>query len=141
MNKENLISCKNLMEGRGKVVEVIKQKKQEYTESIKLLVEDLNHIDFKIVEAKKTIDEDAKKEFKETGNKKLMGGIGIQEKVKVSYNEKDALNWAKQSNLCLLLDTKSFDKLAKTQDLEFVKKEDLVKVTYPKQILLEEEVV
>ena len=77
------------------------------------------------------IEVDALKEYNEKGIKKFNGGIGIRCTKKYNYNEDEALKWAKSHNLCLTLDNKAFKELAKTQNFEFVKVEDTIKVTFP----------
>ena len=79
----------------------------------------------------------AEKEFKETGVKKLFGGIGIRELTKMEYDSDEALKWAKSHSLCLKLDDKSFKQIAKTQEIDFVKTTKEVIVTFPKEIVVD----
>lgn len=66
--------------------------------------------------------------------KKLIGGLGIRVSTSIEYESDKAFNWAKEHSLCLQLDKKGFEKLAKAQDIEFVNKCDKVTVTFPKRI-------
>ena len=77
-------------------------------------------------------------EYKHTGNKKLIGGLGIRIGTNLNYDTKTALNWATEHNMCLTLDKKNFDKIAKTQEMDFVKKEEIISVTFPKEIKFDE---
>jgi len=47
-------------------------------------------------------------------------GVGIREKTVLYYIEQDAYNWALRHKLCLKLDTKPFEKLAKDGGMDFV---------------------
>jgi len=76
----------------------------------------------------------AKQEYDTHQNKKLLGGLGIQIRKKVLYEEKDAMNWAKEHSMCLSLDKRSFEKIAKTQEMSFVQHEENILVTFPKNI-------
>jgi len=54
--------------------------------------------------------------YEETGNKKPAPGVGIREAKKVIYEKPDALAWAKDHGVCLDLDHKAFEALAKSCD-------------------------
>jgi len=74
-------------------------------------------------------------EFKETGKKKLLGGIGIRERTKLQYEADKAMEWALDHELCLKLDIAKFESIAKTDsELDFVQYETEVIVTFPKEI-------
>ena len=47
-------------------------------------------------------------------------GVGIREKTVLYYLETDAYNWALEHKLCLRLDTKPFERLAKDGSMDFV---------------------
>ena len=82
---------------------------------------------------------DAEKEFKETGNKKLLGGIGIRILTKLIYSEDIAMSWAEENMpiaVKKVLDKKQFEAFAKTNDLDCVEKEEKVSVTFPKEIII-----
>jgi len=91
-----------------------------------------------IAELKEKIEPLVLAEFKKTKKKKTYGGVGIQEKNVLTYDEKKALAWAINKQLCLVLDKKPFEKLAVTQDIDFVTSEKKPKVTYPKVINIPE---
>lgn len=77
-------------------------------------------------------------DFKETGEKKLLGGIGIRVGVKLFYDDRAAMYWALDHKMCLKLDSRNFEKIAKTQEIDFVKKEEVITVTFPKEIKIED---
>jgi len=77
-------------------------------------------------------------EFTETGKKKLFGGIGIREKTVIKYDEAKALRWAKEKDMFVQLDKKSFDKAAPGLSLDFVKIEKDIQVTFPKEVKIDE---
>ena len=91
-----------------------------------------------VADLKAQIEPLAIQEFKDTGKKKLYGGIGIQEKNVLEYEEKKAFYWALDKGICLSLHKKDFEKVASTMNLDFVTKGKVEKVTYPKEIKLEE---
>lgn len=76
--------------------------------------------------------------YAQTGDKKLFGGVGIRVGEKLLYSEEQAFTWAKEHSLALKLDTKTFETLAKTMDLPFVKKEEVITPTIPVVIKVDE---
>lgn len=77
-------------------------------------------------------------EYAETQEKKLTGGLGIQIKTKLAYEADDALKWATEHKMCLGLNKKAFEAVAKTQPLDFVTKEENTLVTFPQTLKLED---
>jgi len=140
--KENLIDLKEVMIYNETTKSLIAEIKKEMEEKISKIKEERKVLEYeaKENELKSKIIESAKKEFKETSNKKLLGGIGIREVKEYGYCEEDAFKWAKEHSLCLQLDKKAFEGLAKTQNFDFVEVGNIVQVTFPKEIFLLEEV-
>ena len=68
-----------------------------------------------------------------TGEKKF-GQVGIRITTNYMYTEENALNWAKEHDLCLALDKTAFKKQLKVQLLEFVQTEEVPTATIPTQI-------
>jgi hypothetical protein len=137
MNIENLKTLQSKMIELEKTSENIKTKKTEFDKIIESEVLLKKNLELEIETVKKVIEEEALKEYKETKNKKLDGGIGIKVMNTLTYAKEDAFKWAKEHNLCLLFDDKSFETLASTQDLDFFTKSTNDKVTFPKVIKLE----
>ncbi len=138
--KENLISLRDIINHNEQTRLLIAQIKKEAEEKILKLKEQRNtdYCDQQEKELKEEIIISAKEEFNKTKNKKLLGGIGIREIKSYDYSETEALKWAKEHDLCLQLDKKSFDSLTKTQNFDFVKINEDIQVTFPKEIKLEE---
>jgi hypothetical protein len=111
---------------------------------LKEIFDNQNDVIYKIIEnhsencknLKDEIQKLGKEEFEKTGNKKLFGGIGIQERKSIVYDEKKAFEFAKEKDMFLSLDKKSFETAAKSLNLDFVKEEKEIKVTIPKEIKL-----
>ncbi len=80
-------------------------------------------------------------EFKETGNKKQVGGIGIRIMTKLEYDVKEAHTWAMDHKMALKLDVKTFENFVKAEPLciPFVEIKEVPQATLPKEIKLEEE--
>jgi hypothetical protein len=58
--------------------------------------------------------------IEKTGAKKITHGIGVRIVKELVYEPEKALQWAKHHDMCLNLDTKAFETLAKTQSMDFV---------------------
>ena len=54
-----------------------------------------------------------------------LGSIKIFGQLK--YNETEALNWAMEKKICLMLDKKAFEKVADSLDIPFVTREEIPK--------------
>lgn len=104
---------------------------EEFTSGSVLLLKELSA---DITAKKAEIEVLAKADFAKNKIKKLFGGVGIQEKSLCKYDMKDALKFAKEKDMFLLLDKKSFETAAGGLDLDFVTSEKVVKVTFPKVI-------
>ena len=75
--------------------------------------------------------------YEKTGDKKI-GQIGIRIMKDIIYDQEIAFKWAKEHSLCLNLDKKNFEKLAKTQDIEFVEIKERPIATIPTKIKIED---
>lgn len=119
-------------------VEILKTKKEAFFSTIADLEERISKLKETVNNTKSAIEEDATAIYEETKNKKFFGGIGIQERQKLVYEEKKALEWAKEKDMFLSLDVKAFEKVASTlEGLDFVTKKTKIKVTFPKEIKTE----
>ena len=113
--------------------------RKAFTEQNKSLIARME-VSSDIVHAiKEKVREEAIEEYGNTGEKKLLGGIGIRILSKLEYHELTAIEWAR-TNMSVaikeVLDKKQFEIFAKTNDLDFVKKEEKVSVTFPKEITI-----
>ena len=125
-----------LLKGLFSVKEELGKKNIEFKEVNKELFAQIEQIGKEICQIENDIEESALCDFVKTKEKKLTGGIGIQDRKNISYDETLAFKWAKEHGLCLKLDDTAFKKIAETQDLEFVNIDKDWKVTFPKQIKL-----
>ena len=62
--------------------------------------------------------------YSESGDRGGLKSVGAEVKLydTLAYTEADAMAWAKESGMCLALDKKGFEKVAKATDLPFVTK-------------------
>ena len=136
LNKENLEDFQKETNYLLNLKNELKENKRVFDDENRSLTEKIESY-FQIMEADKNkLKEAAIKDFEETGEKKLLGGIGIRVGTSINYDDNLAFSWAKEHSLCLQLDRKEFEKLAKTQDINGVTKEEKVSVTFPKEIKL-----
>ena len=151
LTKEDILQWKQQQEELENLQEELKQPKQELLFRIDQLKEEYQKNNKDLIEKieKTTKLQDKLKEdiklfavstYVNTENcpKKLIGGIGIRVGVKLSYDEELALKWAKEHSLALSLDKKRFEQLAKTENIDFVKKEDKITATWPKELKLDD---
>jgi hypothetical protein len=114
MNRENLEKLKTLQDQLELKNNFIKQRKEEFALIINSDLECADSLKSQIELYKQGIEAEALKEFKETGKKQLLGGIKIQERKKKSIDILPPMKWLK------------------------VKTETVNKVTFPKEIKLED---
>lgn len=116
----------------------LKTKREAFeTENIEL-IDHIHTTQEQLEQHKELITLQAKQEYEATTQKKLLGGIGIRIVKLLTYELPEALSWAKKHDMALSLDKKLFENIAKTQLLPFVDISEEVKVTFPREIVLEE---
>jgi len=129
--KEQILKLKTL---RDKI-ELLKNKKriayEKYMAENNSLFSELENVSEQMINTEMEIREIALTKYKETGEKKLNYGVGIRILKKLEYNDKEALKWAKEHNMALSLDKKSFDKIAKAEPMDFVKINEVPQATLP----------
>ena len=144
MNKEKVKELSEKTAELLKIDGILKIKKEAYELSI---VNDLASkaiITTEVTELKKVIEVEALEDYKLTEKKKLYGGIGIKSYTTITYDADKALQWCKEKQMCLEMNTKAFEKVApelskdETQKLGFVtfSKKDIV--TFPAEYILED---
>lgn len=136
MTRENLEKLRDLQTELSQKKAALKLKKDNFNKSIEIDNESIELLQSKETLYKQGIEVEALAEFKETGNKKLLGGIKVQEKTNViiSYKPEDALKFAKEKNMFLMYDKKGLDKAIPSLGvLPWVttKTEKFEKVTFP----------
>ena len=136
--KEKVQNYKKILELIAEQEKNLNIMKTTYEDSIKPIIEGLNTLKEKLDIEKKNIEESILKEFKETGNKKFVGGIGVQERKTVEYDEKKVFEWALDKKMFLSLDKKAFEKVAENIGAPTVVIGKKTIVTFPKEIVLED---
>lgn len=138
MKRENLEKLKTLQEQLELKQTYIKSRKEEFGKLLKNDTDYVDNLKSQIELYKQGIEVEALAEFKETGKKSLLGGVKIQVKKLIKYDLTKALAYCKEKDMFLTFDKKAFEKVAAGLGLVFVKTETVEKVTFPKEIKLEE---
>lgn len=136
---ETLKSLEKNMNQLSELKEELYNKQQVFNEQNEDLIKKIELLNNDKFHLKEVIKVAAADEFKDTGNKKLCGGVGIRVCSNLEYDRGIAFDWAKQHDLCLSisLDVKAFESVAKTQPIDFVTKKEHILVTFPKKIKFE----
>ncbi len=132
----------NLRTYLGEIAELegkLKIKKENFNIEIEGMSKKMIEIKEKIAMVKETITAEAIDEFKDTGNKALLGGVKVQEAKIIDYDEEQASNFAFEKKMFLNFDKKAFEKAAPSLNLDWVTFGKTQKVTFPKVIELEDE--
>lgn len=137
MNKLDLVELQNLNKEIEELTEDLKARKELFDKKNEKIVNEISSLNEKQAKLKEGISQDALSEFKESGEKKLLGGIGIRETSKISYDPKQAMDWAIANTMCLQLDKKKFEKVA-PELVDFITVKKVASVTFPKVLKLEE---
>ena len=138
MNLEKLKELKLALESEKVFSEEIKRLREQFEINNSMVFKSRDQNRETISNLKSILTENAEAGYEKDGIKKRLGGIGIKIMNKLEYEQNQAMSWAKEHQLCLTLDKKAFEQIAKTQDLDFVTKKEKVTVTFPKEIILEE---
>ena len=137
MNKEKLLELKVQMDIAGRIADFISEAKKDFEESIALEIQTLKQAAEKIDSIKKEIEPEALEEFNKTHQKKLLGGIGIQERKYVEMDVAKVREWCFEKQMFLEVDMKGFEKAAPSLNLPFAVEKKEPKVTFPKEIVIE----
>jgi len=118
------------------------EKEEAIKNQIAMVTEGLNaekkEVSREIDEIKGVLTLQGLETYQATGNKKLDGGLGIRVSSVLEYDQAKALEFAKEKNMFLQLDSKAFEKVAGSLGLDFVTTKDKITVTYPKEIVINE---
>jgi len=137
MKQENIIQLKATRTNLDDLKVELAEKKQEFEEQNSELIEKIEKTTLDLNGCIDQVKVSAMEEFRETGEKKLLGGIGIRILTSLKYDEQAAIDWADAKMpvaLKTILDKKQFETYAKSTDLDFVKKVESICVTIPKVI-------
>ena len=92
-------------------------KKASYEEwladNAQIFLIDLGEKEAELAKAEELLREAGLKEYEVTGDKKPFPGVGIRVREKVVYPPEEALLWANEHHIALVLDTKEFEKMMK----------------------------
>ncbi len=134
LNKENLEGYQNGLDGLGILQAELIKKRVEFEETNVELITKIQKVTEELGESKDIFKEAGLEEYKKTGSKQLIGGLGVRVGVSLTYDVGNALEWAKAHKLCLLLDKKEFERIAKKSPIGFVEKGEKITITFPKEI-------
>jgi len=112
-----------LVEAREKARELKSQRDtllEEWNKTNQVLFDTLTQAGAEVAEAEAQLRELAITEYTKTGNKTVAPGVGIRVMTRLSYDGKEAMDWAMEHKLALKLDSSAFEKIAKTSNLLFV---------------------
>jgi len=132
--KEKLIQFQEEIDKFDKLREEWEEKKKVLEKENSTLLADITASSVDIDVARAAIKALAEDEYNLTKNKQLIGGLGIRIMTALKYDPEKALVWAKNHDMCLTLNKRDFDKIAKIQEIDFVSKIENVVVTFPPKI-------
>ena len=132
--KETLVRFQIEMDKYNLLKDELVAKKEEFQKKNAPLIEGLATLSNEIEEIRDDIKTMAEEEYSITGHKQLIGGIGIRVGTNLIYDRVIAFDWAKEHAMCLSLDRREFEKVAKITEIPFVEKVDKVTVTFPPKI-------
>jgi hypothetical protein len=119
--------------------EILAEKKMAFEKENEGLLQNIKNISERQEQIKELAREEAIKEFQATGLKKLPFGLGIRVGTELLYDRDLALDWAKQHQICLKLDEKTFEKVALAQKIDFVVTQEKITATFPSKLILNEQ--
>lgn len=132
MDKTKIERLRHLMIEDASIKALIKKQTKEFEESIRGLRDQQQIVVEQMKGLKDTLTDEAIAEFKATGEKKLLGGIGIRESSCIDYELSKAEEFAREKGLFMCFDKKAFEKAAPSLGLDFVKNTKKVSVTFPR---------
>jgi hypothetical protein len=118
----------------------LKAKRDEFAKSIESESLRSTEMTKQIGSVKAELTEEAKTDFASDPERKKTrdGGIKIQESSTLEYDAEKAFQFAKEKDMFLALDKKAFEKAASSLNLDFVKTVPVLKVTFPKEVKIDE---
>lgn len=134
---EKAKEAKSILREMNELSSAIKKREDELQEELKNDKEKLALLKSQFDTTNAEICELGKAYFKETTNKNLVGGYKVQERKKIEYDETKALAWAKEKDMFLSLDKKSFEKAVEGLSLDFVTISKEPSLAVPKEIVID----
>ena len=139
MKQENIKEFKERSEHLEGLKSVLTKKQNEFETENQALILSIGEYENSCNEVKEIIKVEAIEEYNSSGEKKLLGGIGIRVLTKLKYELDNAMDWAEKNMPAAIIqsiDKKAFEGFAKDKELNFVIKEEQISVTFPKEIKL-----
>lgn len=139
MEKEKIQKLKETQDKLEYMNKILKDKSDAFEKENKELLSSMATLQENISDIKFDLTKEASAEFIETGEKKLLGGIGIRIMNRLSYNPEAAIIWAHNNMPVAIkktIDKKQFEVYAKANDLDFVERQESITVTFPKEIII-----
>lgn len=75
-----------------------------------------------------------RKRYEATREKQLLPGVSVREEIELTFDGAAAFEWAKANSLCLMLDVKAFEAVAKSNKLPFVDRKPVPRITLAKDL-------
>lgn len=141
INKEQIKALIDYIKVYEEFKEELNVKTIKFNKENEDLIKDIGRQFQHIELIKDDIKADARVEYMNNQNKKLLGGISIREGIRLKYDESDAVGWAKTNMPVAIkevIDKKMFEAYVKSNELEFVHQETKITVCFPKEIKLED---
>ncbi len=138
--EEKLVELKSAMDAEERINTEIAEERAKFEKEHETLFLQQVRIREKISGCKEILWKDAEEGYTKDGNKQRLGGLGIRIMTNLEYDADEAFKWAEEHSLCLKLDELAFKKVAKTQDIDFVTKSEKITVTFPKEIVIGEDI-
>lgn len=138
MNIEKLKELKVTQEELNNKENLLKHRKEVFEQENLDLMHEINYLKSKVTNCKEILTENAEAGYLKDNKKVRLGGVTVWITKHLDYDDKDAFNWAIKHQMCLELNKKEFEQIAKIQKLDFVKNSEKIKVTFPKEIKLDE---
>ena len=132
--KERLKELSNLREEVEKGNATLQTKREIWEAEHKKEIEELKDKKEIVEHIENLLRPLAIEEYTITREKQLTGGLGIRVMKKLQYEQDKALEWSLNHRLCLQLDKRAFESLAKTQKMDFVEIKEEITATIPKKI-------
>ena len=129
--KDRLIDLNTLRKNEKVIKDELNLRQERFNKENETLINEIKIISEKIDGESGAIRALVIEKYNETGNKQQEFGLGIRVNKKLSYDEKEALNYAKEHKMFLKLDKSGFEKHAKTENVDFVKIEEIPTATIP----------
>jgi len=123
--QEEINNLKDSIEAYKLAKEDMRKREETFREENSAAYESLKHSAEKITEMEEIIRTAALKKYTETLDKKYYNGVSVILRTKIDYNKDTALTWAKEHQMCLSLNTKEFESVAKTCEIDFVTINDI----------------